>query len=239
MIKRERAKAQYMLVLDAGNSLVGDRDPARRTKGETSVEAMNLLGYDAMALGRKDLALGLDVLRQRMAEAQFPMLSANAVLSGTDELIAEPYIIKEMGGHQIAIIGLTGGKDTAEVQIRPPLTTARQVVAELTPQADIIIILSHAGLSVDRQIAQEVSGVDLIISGGREHPKVPVYDPQRGVLVVHADVATRGHAGRRIGIAYLKFDSQGRLIHQKWVNKWLDDKIPDDPDIAAWARKQR
>ena len=59
-INQEKKKNPYTLVLDAGDSLVGDQDPALKTQGKSSVEAMNRLGYDAMALGPGDLALGLD-----------------------------------------------------------------------------------------------------------------------------------------------------------------------------------
>ena len=54
-ISLERQRAEHVLVLDAGNSLLNDRDPARKTKGQTSVEAMNRMGYNAVALGMLDL----------------------------------------------------------------------------------------------------------------------------------------------------------------------------------------
>ena len=92
-------------MLDAGNSLTGDLDPAKRTQGASSVAIMNLMGYDAMALGAGDLSLGLDVIRQRQAEASFPFLSANAVVSGTTELVATPYITREIGSAARGYLG--------------------------------------------------------------------------------------------------------------------------------------
>ena len=62
IIAQERAEGEFVLVLDAGNSLVGDREPAQGSRGKSSVSAMDLMGYDAMALGPGDLALGLDVV---------------------------------------------------------------------------------------------------------------------------------------------------------------------------------
>ena len=111
MVKQERQASSHLLLLDAGDSLFGDRLLGQQTQGKGVVEAMNLLGYDAMALGGGDMRLGLDTLRQRMAEAEFPFISANVVLSGTETLFTEPYTIKEMGDHKVAIIGLrTGGR---------------------------------------------------------------------------------------------------------------------------------
>ena len=92
-------------MLDSGNSLIGDLNPAKRTQGASSVAIMNLMGYDAMALGAGDLSMGLDVIRQRQAEAKFPFLSANAVVSGTTELVATPYITREIGSGSGGYLG--------------------------------------------------------------------------------------------------------------------------------------
>jgi 2',3'-cyclic-nucleotide 2'-phosphodiesterase (5'-nucleotidase family) len=96
VITQERAKSNPVLVLDAGNSLTGDQDPARRTLGATSVAVMNMMGYDAIGLGPSDLTLGLATLRKRMDESQFAVLSANAVESTTGELITDPYLLRQI-----------------------------------------------------------------------------------------------------------------------------------------------
>ncbi len=57
VIRKEREKATHMLVLDAGDSLLNNQQPAKGTRGKTSIEAMNKMGYDAMALGMLDLSL--------------------------------------------------------------------------------------------------------------------------------------------------------------------------------------
>jgi 2',3'-cyclic-nucleotide 2'-phosphodiesterase (5'-nucleotidase family) len=115
-----------------------------------------------MALGSGDMRLGLDTLRQRMAEAKFPFLSANVVLSGTETLLTEPYIIKEMGDHRIAIIGLTepGAADAVNgaVTVLNPIETARRYVAEVSSKATIIIVLSHIDVEENIKLAEEVEG---------------------------------------------------------------------------------
>ena len=165
-INQEKKKNPYTLVLDAGDSLVGDQDPALKTQGKSSVEAMNRLGYDAMALGPGDLALGLATLRARMAEAKFPMLSANAVVTGTADLVAKPYAVREFAGHRVAVVGLSGGNGTTEIGVRDPLAAAQKIVPEARKEADIVILLSHAGQMIDQQIADQVPGIAAIVSGG-------------------------------------------------------------------------
>lgn len=217
---------------------MGDQDPARKTQGETSVAAMNLMDYDAMALGPNELALGLSVLRQRIAEAEFAVLSADAVLSDTGELVAVPYTLRAFDGYQVAIIGLSGGGGVPGILILDPLETAQNVVTQVMPLADVIILLSHAGTSIDQQIAENVPGIDLIISGGKFELATPWRSEKTGTLILHADEASPGHAGRRLGIARLTFDTQGQLVEQAWQRLDLSQDIPEDPEMMDWVWQQ-
>jgi 5'-nucleotidase len=239
VIDQEREKGNTVLVLDAGDSLVGDREPAKSTQGATSVTTMNMMGYDALALGPQDLALGLEALRQRMGDAEFAMLSANAVVSSTGALIAAPYALHRLDGHTIAIVGLSGESGAQEIAVNDPLETARTVVADIAAQADIIIILSHAGPPVDQQIAELVPSIDLIISGGKPAPSSPWWSEITGTLLLHADVASPGHAGRLMGIAHLAFDDDGNLVGQDWQRLSLGPAIPDDQEMANWVQQNR
>ena len=235
----ERGKRELLLLLDAGNSLTGDRDPAQKTLGQSSVTAMNMMGYDAMALGPRDLALGLQELRQRIVEAEFTVLSANAVVSATGELVASPYILRQVDDHKIAIIGLSGGRGTQEIVVRDPLDTTQAVAAEAATQADIVILLSHAGTPTDQQIAEAVPGIDLIISGGEFQLTTPWQDDTTGTLILHADASSPGHAGRRLGIARLIFDVEGQLVSQRWQRLDLRPEIASDPTMTSWVQTQK
>ncbi len=238
MVKQERQSSSHLLLLDAGNSLFGDRFLGQRTQGKGVVEAMNLLGYDAMALGGGDMRLGLDTLRQRMAEAEFPFLSANVVLSGTETLFAEPYIIKEMGDHQVAIIGLTepGAADVVQgaVTVLNPIETARRYVAEVSSRASIIILLSHTGVEENMRLAGEVEGIDLIVSGaGQALPGQAIQNETTGTIIVQAEVPGPGHAGRMIGVARLQIDSRGKIENHQWTSIALTPNFADDPEMRA------
>jgi 5'-nucleotidase / UDP-sugar diphosphatase len=237
-IKQEK-KNPYTLILDAGDSLVGDQDPALKTQGKSSVEAMNRLGYDAMALGPGDLALGLAALRARMAEAKFPMLSANAVVTGTEELVAQPYAVRMLAGHRVAVVGLSGGKGTAEIRVRDPLAAAQKIVPEARIEADIVILLSHAGQMIDQQIADQIPGIAAIVSGGDGARQTAWESAVTGAPVFHADQAMPGHAGRMLGVGKLNFDAGGQLTSQEWQQFPLNPGIADDPAMAAWVQEQK
>ena len=238
MVKQERQTSSYLLLLDAGDSLFGDRFLGQQTQGKGAVEAMNLLGYDAMALGRGDMRLGLDTLRQRMAEAKFPLLSANVVLSGTETLLTEPYIIKEMGDHRVAIVGLTEPQAADAVQgdvvVLDPIETARRYVAEVGSEASIIIVLSHIGVEENIKLAEEVEGIDLIVSGtGPILLGQAVQNETTGTLIVQAEMPSPGHAGRTIGVARLQIESQGRTKSHQWTAVSLTPDFTDDPEMRV------
>jgi len=229
-----------VLLLDAGDTLISDRWLAKQSQGKIVIEAMNLMGYDAMALGERDLQLGPKTLRQRMADAAFPFLSANVELKG--KLFAEPYVIKEIDGHRIAIIGLTGViPDAAHgFQVRDPLETAQRLVAELRPQADIIILLAHVGQEMEQRLKEEVEGIDVIVGGSAlPRPGQAVWDETAGVLILPSERPSPGHAGRFIGVARLNFDSHGRLVNYESQMVVLSPNVADDPELIALLQRYK
>lgn len=238
IIRFQRDQAQHTLVLDAGNSLLGDSDPALETRGRTSVEAMNRMGYDALALGMQDISsLELSELRERLAEAQFPVLSANAYLAGTQELLTDPYVVMAMADHRVGILGLTDAGGTEEVVTTDPVLAARKWLPRLQRVADIIIILSHAGLDTDQAIAGQLPGIDVIVSGRGGSLKQPILAEPSGTILLHADNAVRGSAGTRLGIAHLSFDKAGSLAEYEWRKIILTSDFGEDPAMAAWVEE--
>ena len=237
-VKQQWESADHVLLLDAGDSLVKDEELAVRTQGASSVELMNLIGYQAVTLGEGDLALGKEVLRARMAEAEFPFLSTN-LLGKDGQLFAKPYAILEMGGHRVGIIGLAGQASSEEFIISDPLVAAKRYVAEVRKQADIVILLSHLGFEMNQKIADEISGVDVIVSGAGRGPSQVRRSEVTGVLVVHADFSTAGHAGRRIGAGTLHFDVRGNLTAYAWESVLLLPEFEDDPDVVQWLEAHK
>jgi 2',3'-cyclic-nucleotide 2'-phosphodiesterase (5'-nucleotidase family) len=236
LIQQRRQQPDPLLVLDAGDALIHDRTPAISTQGATSIELMNMLGYDAMVLGEGDLEiLGVSAVQQRMQEANFAVLSANVVLKESGELLAQPYAIWTFGGHRVAVIGVTGAADLPDVEILDPLEATKAAVDQLRDQADILILLSHAGLSVNRQIAEQVPEIDLIVSGGGQESTDSPERVDMGPAIVHADVSSPAHAGRRVGVGTWTFDAQGRLTQYDWNSIALTTEIVAEPTMDAWA----
>jgi 2',3'-cyclic-nucleotide 2'-phosphodiesterase (5'-nucleotidase family) len=236
VIDEARAAAEYSLLLDAGDSLLNDQDPAKSSLGATTVQAYNLMGYDAVTLGGLDIALlTVQDLQSRMSEAQFAMLSANATISATGELLAQPFMLRTVADHKVAILGISDPYPDDEILIKDPLATAIKWVPEMRKQADIVVLLSHAGTETDQKIAASVAGIDVIISGRNTGQIVdPLVVQSSGTVLFHADTAVSGSAGTHVGIAKLSFDASGKLTAQRWEDVPLISSIVGSTKMNDW-----
>ena len=222
---------------------MGDQPLAQRTNGAASVEVMNQLGYDAMALSQRELQFDMDTLRERMAAAEFAVLSANVVISGSGELVTEPYIVKAMGEHRVAIIGLTeegaapaqaSATGQPKIVVTDPIAAAGKYVAEASRGADVIILLSHLGRVIDLQLVAEVPGIDLIVEGRLDGSQPgAIRDEDTGTVLALAEAPTKGHAGRIVGVGRLEISSQGAVTDYQWQGVALKPDYADDPDMLA------
>ncbi|MEI7186415.1 bifunctional UDP-sugar hydrolase/5'-nucleotidase UshA [Dickeya dianthicola] len=122
---------------------------------EPDFRGMNLVGYDAMALGNHEFDNPLTVLRQQEKWAHFPLLSANIYQKSTKKRLFKPYTLFDRQGIKIAVIGLTTD-DTAkignpeyfhDIEFRKPADEAKKVVEQLRKKEkpDVIIAATHMG----------------------------------------------------------------------------------------------
>jgi len=239
-IKQERAATQGpLLLLDAGSTLFGYW-PSIESEGRILIEAMNAMGYDAMAVGEYDLYLGPDILQRRIAEAAFPVLSANLYTS-EGQTITESHTIIERDGMTIGIIGLTEPEAEALpgvgalITVHDPVETARIQVEALRPQVDLLIVLSHVGLEADMALAEAVDGIDIIV-GGRSRRLMQMPERVNDTLIVQ-----QGYAGEWIGRLTVSYDADWQIVSATEDLVDLDPSFEDDPELKAmrdaWAQR--
>jgi 5'-nucleotidase / UDP-sugar diphosphatase len=218
------------LLLAAGDMIQGN-NWANLFQGESVVQLMNLMKFDAMTLGNHEFDFGQDVLKKRIAEAQFPVLGAN--VEGIDGL--KPYVITDVGGVKVAILGVvtddtpvsTHPRNVVGLAFKNAADTLARTVPELRKQADVIVVLSHVGYSVDRQLAEQVPGIDLIV-GGHSHTRVD--NPSR---VGETVVAQAWEHGKTLGVIDITVENG----HVTGIDGRLDEIRPDpgaqDPAVAS------
>lgn len=106
-IKNQLEKDNYVLLVDNGDSIQGESLGAM-TKGEADIDLMNAVGYDIATLGNHEFDYGVPRLFELAEKAEFPYISANFTYQ--DELVFEPYVIKEFDGVKIAFVGVSTPK---------------------------------------------------------------------------------------------------------------------------------
>ncbi|MBP3126378.1 bifunctional metallophosphatase/5'-nucleotidase [Thalassospira sp. ER-Se-21-Dark] len=174
-IRDARAEGGNVLVVDAGDQFQGSLYYSTY-KGSLTAELMNLVDYDAMAVGNHEFDDGPDVLASFIKKSLTPILSANieATTDGLNELI-KPETIITVGGERIGIVGLTT-PETADISSAGPNVKFNDLAQSLQSSVDRltaqginkIVALSHSGSYADFEYVSDVTGVDVIV-GGHDH----------------------------------------------------------------------
>ena len=259
LIKRVRQEHKNILLVDSGDTIQGTpleyyHNKKNNKPPDPMMLAMNALNFDAMAVGNHEYNFGLQVLEKARSEAKFPWLSGNTYEKGTDKTHYQPYIVKEVSGVRVAILGLTTPgipnweniQNYAGLEFREPVNEARKWVTVLREKerADIVAVAMHMGLEEDLRtgeinpgqvlnenmaiaIAKQVSGVDVIFMGHthRDTPSLLL----NGVLLTQAN-----HWGRHLARADFYLDKEGdrwRVYAKSGRTIPSDDQVVADPDV--------
>src|SRR5215213_1103401 len=112
LIKRIRNEQPNVLLIDSGDTIQGSplesfHGRKNNTPPDPMMLVMSSLNYDAMAVGNHEYNFGLKVLEKARREAKFPWLSANSYKTGTDQTAYDPYLVREVNGVRVGILGLT------------------------------------------------------------------------------------------------------------------------------------
>ena len=215
---RSEVGARNSLLLDGGDLWQGT-GLANTMQGADMVEAANLLGIEAMT-GHWEFTYGEAALRRNLEAFKGDFLAQNVFL--TDEArfndakafdpasgrVFKPSVIKEIGGHRVAVIGQAfpyvpiahprrftpdWSFGIREDELQKLVTAHRD-----NDKVDAVLLLSHNGMDVDLKLAGRVSGIDVIL-GGHTHDAVP-----QPVLVNNAGGATlvtnAGSNGKFLGV---------------------------------------
>ncbi len=203
------------LLLDGGDFAQGSYESSM-TKGKTMIEVMNNLGYDAIEIGNHEFDWSREALENMVGEAKCPVLGGNVVNEQKRLLNGiVPYTIKEVNGFKIGIIGLIT-PDTKEIASPKNVEglaflnqkeTVEKYTGELRDKGvDFITVLSHCGEEEDEKLAQEVSGIDVIV-GGHSHSAIKETKKVNDTIIVQA-----GCQSRYVGNLQINIDRASKKI---------------------------
>lgn len=236
-IKRKRALAgrDHLLVLDIGDHMDRMRFETDGSGGISNVDVMNETGYEAAVLGNNE---GLtftpaDLKACYANRAKFPVIGSNIIDRTTGEIPdwMIPYSIIRKKNLRIGLIGVTAAFQEFYRELGwnviDPLPSIRYWVRELRPQVDFLIVMSHLGLRLDEQMADEISGIDLILGGHTHHVLAEPY------VVGNTCLCAAGKFGQYVGeveIVYTE-EANGCAINNISSRLIETDQQPDDLQI--------
>jgi 2',3'-cyclic-nucleotide 2'-phosphodiesterase / 3'-nucleotidase len=277
LIKAQRARlsGQPLLMLDAGDTIQGTPlsyyyakvEPITAGGIHPMATAMNLIGYDAAALGNHEFNYGIPLLRTYESQLNFPLLGANAVDPATKLPVFKPYVIKTIRMPEgpdltVGILGLTNpgiaiwDRDNVSGRIEFPglVEQASLFVPRLKKLGcDLVIVASHSGAvtsssygdalpypeNASSLVAAKVPDIDAILVG-HAHVDIPqklVTNEQTGRDVL---LCEPDYWGMRLAVMELDLVRHGR----RWSvvsasSQTLNSNLAlEDPEVAAAVRSQ-
>ncbi|HET6638022.1 MAG TPA: 5'-nucleotidase C-terminal domain-containing protein [Gemmatimonadota bacterium] len=237
--------------LDGGDQMQGTVI-SNLSGGRASIDVMNALGVDAAAIGNHEFDWSIDTLEVRMAQAEYPFLSANIFVKGTGERPewAVPYAWLERAGLRIAVIGATTTSTpytTMPANVEPyEFRDIAQTVNALVPGlkaegADLVVLVVHAGGieeghgGVRGEIADAARRIteplDLIVSG---HTHTRLQTVVNGIPIVQA-----ASSGAAVAVAVLTYDRAARRTVGHSLELWTTRMADVVPDSAMASRVER
>ncbi|ADU47828.1 2',3'-cyclic-nucleotide 2'-phosphodiesterase [Intrasporangium calvum DSM 43043] len=265
--------ADTCITLDAGDTIQGTPlayyyakiDPITRGSKHPMAEAMNLVGYDAAALGNHEYNYGLDTLHTFESQLNFPLLSANSVDWDSGQPVFRPYVIKtiQVPGSKPIRVGILGlvtpgvaiwDKANVEGRVRFPgiVEQAKVFVPRLKAAgADIVIVSAHSGADTSSSygdalpfpenastlLAEQVPDIDAILVGHahREIPQRLVTNAQTGRDVLLSEPLYWGMRVTVMDLDLVKVRGQWRVASSS-ATTLNSNTAPEDAEIAALLR---
>jgi 5'-nucleotidase/UDP-sugar diphosphatase len=251
LVDEIRGTTEHPVVLyDAGDWMAGALFQLLATSHASELQMMQAVGYDAITIGNHELDWGPEVLGQMIATADangvtVPIVASNLHPNpddaGDDALeahftsgrIQSTRVDTLPNGIRVGLFGLVGDSAQAITPAVGPSTFSGmenatiEAVADLKAQGvDLLIGITHAGVSDDALIANAVKGIDLIVGG---HSHVALFEVQKdnGTLVVQAGAYTQ-----YLGELVLVQEASGWSLESYELHE-INDTIAGDPEINA------
>ncbi|MCU9612835.1 bifunctional metallophosphatase/5'-nucleotidase [Caldibacillus lycopersici] len=214
--KLHAARQESMFVFDIGDHIDRVHPYTEGTLGKGNIDLLNAAGYDAVTIGNNEgITLPHEALDKLYENAQFDCVVANLFAEdGTRPNWAKPYQVFETDNHtKIGLIGVTINfqyfYEPLHWKVTDPFEALQHWVPIVKEQTDIVIILSHLGLSDDQRIAKEFPGVHLVLGGHTHHVLM------NGELVEDCLLACTGKYGNFLGKVELHYDVEKRKMVEK------------------------
>lgn len=207
---------EHVVTVDCGDHMDRMRMETEGTHGQANVSIMNATGYDYVTLGNNEgLTLSKDDLANAYGDrAEFVVLCSNLFDTQTKQLPdwLKPYAIVIKDGIRVGLIAVTAAfydfYSLLGWDAHDPYDVIAYWVDQLREQVDVLIVLSHLGLTHDQRLATEIKGIDFILGGHTHHLlEIPL-------LVEATYIGATGKFGQYVGEIEIAYDLELGRIHE-------------------------
>lgn len=247
-----RAHPGKTLLVNTGDTLHGGAE-ALFTKGEAMIEVLNAFRIDAYAPGNWDYVYGADKFLSYFTGSK-PRARWNPVIANlyydnypgreaeNGQTVAPPYIIKQVGGLRVAIIGFTSdrGPQAGDQKVTAGLrfTDGKEEYARYVKQVraqdvDLVVVISELGLHGNLTLANETPGVDVILSSDKHEITPRPVVSRNGTLIVE-----QGMDGQVVGELQVRVN-KGVVADKRYVSHRITEQLAEDKRIAAMVAQVR
>jgi len=221
----QRKDITASILLDAGDFMTGNpicEIEVDGVRGAGFLDMLNLVGFDASVVGNHEFDLGRKNARALAARARFPLLAADILNEAGDLEFDQAFVVLERGDLRIGIMGiscnelfrLTTKSRTGGLSLRSQVTVVRDMIQQLDPETDLLVLITHNGVSGDEALATQLAGSGLdVIVGGHSHTRL-----NKPVLVDDIIIVQAGSKLQNLGRLDLQVADdrvvsyQGRLV---------------------------
>lgn len=241
LVKAIRAeRPNNTLLLDGGDTWQGSYT-ALKSSGQDMVDVMNGLGVDAMT-GHWEFTYGAERVKELIDTLNFPFLAGNVIDTEWEESVFPSTQFFERGGIKIAVIGQAFPYTPVanprymvpewSFGIREALV--QEHVTEVREQgAELVVLLSHNGFDVDRKLASQVEGIDVILTG-HTHDALP-----EAIRVGKTLLVASGSHGKFLARLDLEVKGGAVVDYEFKLIPVFSDVITPDPEMAALIQEIR
>jgi 2',3'-cyclic-nucleotide 2'-phosphodiesterase (5'-nucleotidase family) len=203
-------------------------------QGLPEFNALKQMRLTAATTGNHEWDFGQGVLLSRVRHAGVPMVLANVSAADPEHVFWKPFLELEVGGLRIGVVGVvtpdtpvtTAPGNTQGYLFGDPAEAVGRVLAERGKEWDFVVLLSHCGFEVDREIARRYPQLGLIV-GGHDHKVLEQPYVESGVPIVQA-----GDRGRFLGEVRVKI-ARGQRATVTGHLVPITSATPEDPEVTA------
>ena len=229
-------KTQYSNVLLVDNGGYFPEDDVHMPVSWFLMDAMKLIGTDAVGLGDRDLRFGLHYLRDRVKHTGLPVVCANLYEKSTRKPALQPYLIKNVNGVKVGVFGLMSDKADVgpardSIYVVDPSNVAQAMVKEMRKKgASVVVLLSQLGKIESEDLVTAVDGIDAVIVG-RDTPLI-----QTGRMIKNTIACYGGEQGQYAGRTLITLGPRNKVVSAQNETFILGPEVGEKKEIADLVR---